>query len=53
MFQVECTNRAARLGARITEVPIIFTERAGGVSKMSTAMALEAGWVVPRLRFSR
>ena len=53
VFQVECTNRAARLGARITEVPIIFTERAGGVSKMSTAMALEAGWVVPRLRFSR
>lgn len=53
VFQVECTLRAARLGATITEVPILFTERAGGVSKMSTAVALEAGWVVPRLRWTR
>lgn len=51
VFQVECTLRAARLGASIVEVPILFTERAGGVSKMSTRVALEAGLLVPRLRW--
>ena len=51
VFQVECTARAAQLGARIVEVPIVFTERAGGTSKMSSRVALEAGWLVPRLRW--
>jgi dolichol-phosphate mannosyltransferase len=50
-FQVETTWRAHRAGARIVEVPIVFTERRGGRSKMSRAIALEAALVVPRLRW--
>lgn len=49
-FQVEATLRAARVGARIVEVPIVFTERTAGASKMSAAIALEAALRVPRLR---
>jgi dolichol-phosphate mannosyltransferase len=51
-FQVEATWRAHRAGARIVEVPIVFTERASGASKMSAAIAVEAAWRVPRMRFS-
>lgn len=41
-FQIENTWRAARLQLRIVEVPITFTDRALGVSKMSTAIVREA-----------
>lgn len=34
-FQVENTWRASRLGLRVVEVPITFTDRAYGASKMS------------------
>jgi dolichol-phosphate mannosyltransferase len=50
-FQVEMTMRAARAGLSIQEVPIVFTEREDGVSKMSRAIALEAAWLVPMLRW--
>jgi dolichol-phosphate mannosyltransferase len=50
-FQVEMTLRAARLGARIEEVPIVFTERRAGRSKMNAAIAFEAAWRVPLLAF--
>jgi len=50
-FQVEMTLRAVRLGASIVEVPIVFTERAAGVSKMSGRIAVEAALLVPKLRF--
>ena len=50
-FQVETTWRAVQGGARVVEVPIVFTERAGGQSKMSAAIALEAARVVPALRW--
>lgn len=49
-FQVETLARAARAGARIVEVPIVFKERPAGASKMSLSIALEAARVVPRLR---
>ncbi|MDP6935381.1 MAG: polyprenol monophosphomannose synthase [Myxococcota bacterium] len=49
-FQVETTLRASRQGARIVEVPIVFTERSAGRSKMSRAIALEAALVIPGLR---
>lgn len=49
-FQVEMTLRAHRLGASIVEVPIVFTEREAGTSKMSLAIALEAARLVPGLR---
>jgi len=48
-FQVEMTLRAVRAGARVREVPITFTERRAGRSKMSLAIALEAAWRVPAL----
>lgn len=49
-FQVEATYRAQRLGARIVEVPIVFTERRAGRSKLSAGIAVEAAWRVPALR---
>jgi dolichol-phosphate mannosyltransferase len=48
-FQIEMTVRAARSGARIVEVPIIFHERRAGTSKMDWRIAVEAAWLVPRL----
>jgi dolichol-phosphate mannosyltransferase len=50
-FQVEATWRAHAVGARIVEVPITFTERRAGASKMSGRIALEAAWRVPELRW--
>ena len=50
-FQVEMTWRAIQGGFSVEEVPIIFTERIDGVSKMSNAIALEAAWLIPALRF--
>ena len=41
-FQVENTWRAVRLGLRVAEVPIIFTDRTVGTSKMSRAIVFEA-----------
>lgn len=41
-FQVENTWRAVRLGLRITEVPITFTDRTAGTSKMSGLIVAEA-----------
>jgi dolichol-phosphate mannosyltransferase len=50
-FQVELTYRAVRRGFRVVEVPILFSERKLGESKMSSRIAVEAAWMVPRLRF--
>ncbi len=41
-FQIEMTYRALRAGARVTEVPIVFVDRALGTSKMSTYTVVEA-----------
>jgi dolichol-phosphate mannosyltransferase len=49
-FQIELTYRAIRAGFRVTEVPIVFRDRAVGRSKMTPAIALEAVWRVPALR---
>ncbi len=46
-FQVETTMLAHRLGARIVEVPIVFTERREGRSKMSLGIAVEAARRIP------
>ncbi len=53
VFQVETTWRAYKRGFAIVEVPIVFTERAAGASKMSAGIAREAGWRIPALRFQR
>jgi len=46
-FQIEMTCRVHFGRGRITEVPITFTERRAGKSKMSRAVVLEALWRVP------
>ena len=51
-FQVELTYRALQSGFRVSEVPIVFSERQAGHSKMSRRIMLEAIWMVPRLRFA-
>jgi dolichol-phosphate mannosyltransferase len=49
-FQIETTYRALRAGFRVVEVPITFTERRVGGSKMTGSIAFEALWRVPLLR---
>jgi dolichol-phosphate mannosyltransferase len=43
-FQIELKYRADRIGGAHMELPIIFTERRAGKSKMSASIALEACW---------
>jgi dolichol-phosphate mannosyltransferase len=49
-FQIETTYRAVRAGFRVVEIPIRFTDREVGGSKMSRSIVLEAVWKVPALR---
>lgn len=49
-FQIEMTYRAARAGFSVVEVPIAFSERESGQSKMSGSIVAEAALRVPRLR---
>ena len=50
VFQVETLYEAARLGARVDEVPIVFVERRYGRSKVSGRILAEACVVPWRLR---
>jgi dolichol-phosphate mannosyltransferase len=52
-FQIELTYRALLQGFRVVEVPIVFSEREIGTSKMSKRIVLEAAVLVPRLRLRR
>lgn len=52
-FQIEMKYSAWKLGFRITEVPIIFTDRTRGSSKMSSGIFGEAFWGVLRMRFRK
>ena len=49
-FQVEMTWRAHTAGAIIRELPIVFSERRAGQSKMSRRIVIEALAMVLRLR---
>jgi len=49
-FQIEMNYIAWKKGFRLTEVPIVFTERTEGRSKMSKAIVREATWKVWELR---
>jgi dolichol-phosphate mannosyltransferase len=51
-FLIELNYRAALRGFTIVEVPIVFTERARGTSKMSSRIVLEAVRRVPLLRLT-
>jgi dolichol-phosphate mannosyltransferase len=50
-FQIEMTHRLWRQGMRIVEVPIVFTDRVQGHSKMSGHIVREALVMVWRLLF--
>ena len=52
-FQVEMTFRSIAMGASSKEVAITFVEREHGVSKMNTAIVLEALWLVTRWGVAR
>jgi dolichol-phosphate mannosyltransferase len=45
-FQIDMAWRAVLAGFRVREVPITFTERQRGSSKMDTAIVVEAFWRV-------
>jgi glycosyltransferase involved in cell wall biosynthesis len=45
-FQIEMAHRTWQLGYRIVEIPITFTEREAGHSKMSRKIVVEALWRV-------
>jgi dolichol-phosphate mannosyltransferase len=51
-FQVETTYRALRAGFRVEEVPIAFSDRKVGGSKMTKRIVAEAVWRIPALRFA-
>jgi len=50
-FQIEMSYRAWRKGFRLVEVPIVFTDRVEGQSKMNRKIVREAIWMVWSLRF--
>ncbi len=56
-FQIDMTLRVLDAGYRVAEVPITFTDRQRGVSKMNSRIVLEAMWRVTQWgitrRFSR
>lgn len=50
-FQIEVSFRAWKKGFRIAEIPIVFTDRTEGESKMSKRIVREAIWMVWQLRW--
>ena len=52
-FQIETNFHAHRKGFSIAEIPIVFTERRAGASKMSKRIVWEAFWLVWKLFFLR
>ncbi len=50
-FQIEMNYKAWRGKARVKEIPIIFTDRVSGVSKMSKNIVYEAAFLVWKLKF--
>lgn len=50
-FQIEMAYRMLRAGYRVREIPIHFTDRRVGMSKMDGGVAREALFLVPKLRF--
>lgn len=52
-FQIEMKYTATKLGFQVKEVPIIFTDRTAGTSKMNQSIFTEAIFGVMQLRFKR
>jgi len=51
-FQVELKSMVRRIGGRISEIPIIFTGRMEGKSKLSRSVIFEAIFAVWRMRLA-
>jgi len=51
-FQIEMNFRATRMGFKVGEIPIVFTDRTQGGSKMSKRIVFEAIWRVWQLRWA-
>ncbi len=49
-FQIEMSFRAWKKGFRLVEIPIVFSDRVGGQSKMNKRIVREAIWMVWWLR---
>ena len=52
-FQMEMNYRMAQMGLKLKEIPIIFSERRAGTSKISGSIATETLKMVFRLRFGK
>ena len=52
-FQIDLTLRTLQAGLKVVEVPITFTERTRGASKMSRAIIAEAFWRVAQWGVTR
>jgi dolichol-phosphate mannosyltransferase len=52
-FQLEMNHRAWKAGCSIKEIPIVFTDRVAGYSKISAGIAVESGKIALRLRFGK
>ncbi|HFS67703.1 MAG TPA: polyprenol monophosphomannose synthase [Flavobacteriia bacterium] len=52
-FQIEMKYKAWKKGFKIKEIPIIFTDRIKGKSKMHGGIITEAIWGVLKMRFSK
>lgn len=52
-FQIEMKFSAVKLGFKVKEVPIIFTDRTAGESKMNKSIFTEAIFGVMQLRFKK
>jgi dolichol-phosphate mannosyltransferase len=52
-FQIEMKYSAWKLGFKVKEVPITFTDRTEGTSKMSSGIFKEAFWGVLQMRFKK
>jgi dolichol-phosphate mannosyltransferase len=49
-FQIEMSFKTWRKGFRVREIPIVFSDRRVGISKMSRRIIVEAAFMVWRLR---
>ena len=52
-FQMEMNYRMAQMGLKLKEIPIVFSERRAGTSKISGTIATETLKMVFRLRFGK
>ncbi|MGN0845869.1 MAG: polyprenol monophosphomannose synthase [Kiritimatiellia bacterium] len=52
-FQMEMNYRMAQMGLKLREIPITFTERRAGTSKITGSIAMETLKMVFKLRFGK